>query len=293
MAKSYGGKYSPGGTRPGERPRAQAPATPQVRVDAVGGKANFLFVPPLILAFTSFGEGPVNLVIGLASAGILGLAAWLLREGLRAEAEYAARKVARRPAIPRKIFATALTGIGIAGAAFTGGAGAIGSVLYGVAAGGLHLAAFGLDPMRDKRMEGVDTFQQDRVAVVVEKAEEHMVSMRARIAELKDRALTTRVEAFLGAAGRLVRTVEEDPRDLTGARKYLTVYMQGADDATAKFVDHYRKTGSEQARSEYETLLTDLETNFAARRDKMLRNDQEDMEIEIKVLRDRLQREGI
>ena len=39
--------------------------------------------------------------------------------------------------------------------------------------------------------------------------------------------------------------------------------------------------------------LTDLQHNFAARTDKMLRDDRSDMDIEIKVLRDRLQREGV
>ena len=289
MAREFGGKYSPGAT--GGEPRQDPPDLS--RVDAGAGKANVLFIPAVILAATSFGNGPLILVVGLAAAAVLALAAWLLREGLRAEAEYNARKVARRPAMPRKMFATALTGIGIAVAAWTGQSGIIGAVLYGVAAAGLHLAAFGIDPLRDKRMEGVDTFQQDRVAKVVEQAEDHIAAIRTHIGTLGDRALSARVDSFIGAASKLIRTVEEDPRDLTGARKYLSVYLRGASDASAKFAELYRKTADEGARSEYEALLTDLETNFAARTEKMLLNDQDDMEIEIKVLRDRLQREGL
>ncbi len=36
-----------------------------------------------------------------------------LRDGVRAEDAYNERKVARRPAIPRKIFASVLTGVGV------------------------------------------------------------------------------------------------------------------------------------------------------------------------------------
>ena len=91
----------------------------------------------------------------------------------------------------------------------------------------------------------------------------------------------------------MIRTVEEDPRDLTGARKFLGVYLMGARDATVKFVDLYRRSNNKAARASYEDLLGDLEKNFAARTEKMLLDDRSDMDIEIKVLRDRLQREGV
>lgn len=285
MARSYGGKYSPGNTQ------QSAPDRPVT--DPVGARANLLFVPPVVLVFTSLGGGPVVLVTALAAAGLMTLAAWLLRDGLRAEAAYAARNVARRPAIPRKILASVLTGVGVGLAAATGDSGTTGSVLYGLAATVLHVAAFGIDPLRNKLLEGIDTFQQDRVARVVEEAETLLATMTAQIARLNDRALQTRVAGFQTTARRMIRTVEEDPRDLTAARKYLGVYLMGARDATAKYVDLTLRNPDPGARNDYSTLLDDLDQNFAARTDKLLRDDRSDMDIEIKVLRDRLAREGI
>ncbi|SEW25024.1 5-bromo-4-chloroindolyl phosphate hydrolysis protein [Cognatiyoonia koreensis] len=290
MAKKFGGQFSPDGNA--KSPIAEAPVD-QRRVDAAGGRANVLFIPGALLALLSINEGPVNLVIALVAAGLLTLAAWLLREGLRAQAAYDARKVARKPAFPRKMAATLLTGTGVALAAYTGDSGYVGASLYGLAAAGLHVAAFGIDPLTDKRMEGVDTFQQDRVAKVVEEAEDHLGVMRGQIETLRDRGLTGRVTGFITAANKMIRTVEEDPRDLTGVRKFLGVYLMGARDATVKFVDLYKRNKDAQARADYEALLTDLEQNFAARTEKMLLDDRSDMDIEIKVLRDRLQREGV
>jgi hypothetical protein len=292
MAKKFGGKFSPSGDASKMTPVEEA-ALDERRVDAAGAKAGILFVPPLILAFTSLGGGAVVLVTGLVSAAVLVLAAWMLREGLRAEAAYDARKVARRPALPRKIIATVLTGLGIGGAAMTGDAGLVGSVLYGLAAAGLHLAAFGIDPLADKRIEGIDTFQQDRVARVVDEAEDHLEVIRNQIGSTNDRALQDKVEDFLATARKMIRTVEEDPRDLTGARKYLGVYLLGARDATVKFVDLWNRKKDPEARAAYEELLDDLQKNFAQRTEKMLLDDRSDMDIEIKVLRDRLQREGV
>jgi len=293
MAQKFGGKYSPDGkSTPGGAGLAQAPVDDRL-VDAAGARANVLFVPGLVLAFTSLGSGPTVLIAGLAGAAVLTLAAWLLREGLRAQAAYDARTIARRPALPRKMLASVLTGIGIAIAAWSNDAGVVGSVLYGVAAGALHVAAFGLDPLKDKRMEGVDQFQQDRVARVVDEAEAYLGAMREHIAALGDRKLDLRVAGFQAAARKLIRTVEEDPRDLTEARRFLGVYLMGARDASVKFADLYKRSRDEAARGDYEQLLTDLEQNFAARTGRMLEDGRADMDIEIKVLRDRLRREGI
>jgi len=233
------------------------------------------------------------LALAVIAAADLALAAYLLREGLRAQAAYDARKVARKPAIPRKMLASVLTATGVALAAFTGDSGIIGSLTYGVLAGALHVAAFGIDPLSDKRMEGVDTFQQDRVARVVDEAEAHLEVMTGQIATLGDRPLDIRVGAFASTARRMIRTVQEDPRDLTGARKYLGVYLMGARDATIKFADLYGRKTDASARADYEALLGDLEQNFTAMTDKMLDDDRTDMDVEIKVLRDRLQREGV
>jgi hypothetical protein len=67
----------------------------------------------------------------------------------------------------------------------------------------------------------------------------------------------------------------------------------GARDATVKFVEVTKRSQNPQARTDYEALLTDLEQNFASRTARMLESGKADMDIEIKVLRDRLQREGV
>ncbi|NBQ28548.1 MAG: hypothetical protein EBU18_11400, partial [Rhodobacteraceae bacterium] len=72
---------------------------------------------------------------------------------------------------------------------------------------------------------------------------------------------------------------------------YLSVYLQGARDATIAFADLYGRTGDDQAKADYLALLDDLEGNFAARTQKLLADDRTDLTIEIDVLRDRLARE--
>ena len=291
MAKKFGGKYSPDGSSAGADIREDP--IPAGVENSIGGGTKLLFVPAIILVFTSINDGPTTLLMALIGAALLTFAAWFTREGLKAEAAYDARKVARKPAIPRKMLASCAMGVGVALAAYTGNSGLIGSIIYGIIALGLHVTAFGIDPLKDKRMEGVDTFQQDRVARVVEQADASLDAMKDHISRLEDRDLTSRVASFEATAMKMARTVEEDPRDLTRARKFLGVYLEGARDATVKFVDLYGRKPDPDARTSYIALLDDLQENFSARTDKMLVDDRTDMDIEIKVLRDRLQREGL
>ena len=103
MAQRYGGKFSPKGSK--AQASAADPGYSPVSRDPVGARANLMFLPAVALLFTSLFQGALGLVVGLAGAGVLSLGAWLLRGGLQAEAAYHDRKVARRPALPRKILA--------------------------------------------------------------------------------------------------------------------------------------------------------------------------------------------
>jgi len=290
MAQRYGGKFSPE-AKPQAAPGASSPYAGQVRTKA-GGRVNFLFIAPLPLAVRAFFLDPAGLAMTLGAFGLLILAAWLTREGILAQEAYDARKIARRPAIPRKIFASLLTGAGLALAAFADG-GLVSAAIFAVLGAVLHSFAFGLDPLKDKGMEGVDTFQTDRVARAVGEAEKYLAGMKEAIARARDRELEARVERFQSTARAMFRTIEDDPRDLTASRKYLTVYLMGARDATAKFADIYARSRNTEARDDYVQLLDDLEANFTGKTQKLLIDDRSDLNVEIEVLRDRLAREGV
>ena len=290
MARRFGGQYSPG--------QDQGATTPAkggfrgARRTRVGGRVNLLFFAPLPLALRAFGSGPVDLALNLSALGLLLLAAWLTREGLRAEEAFDARRIARRPAVPRKILAALGTGMGL-GLAGTASGGLLAPVIYGVAGTALHALAFGLDPLRDKHAGDIDSFQSTRVARVVDQAEEYLAAMSTAIRRLGDRALEARLEEFQTTVRDMLRTVEDDPRDLTAARKYLGVYLMGARDAAVKYADLATRAPNPEARENFLALLSDLERNFTAKTRALMADSSADLDIEIEVLRERLEREGV
>ena len=284
MAERYRGRYSPG--EPGRaEPRADLHHPYESRT-------KWITIAAIPFLLSAFWQEPMGMVANLAAFGLVAFASRLTREGLQAEAAYDARRVARRPAWPRKLFGGVLTGLGLAIGAAEPGA-LTGAVLIGFVGAVLHYLAFGPDPMRDKGMEGVDSFQQDRVARIIAEGEAYLAGMQDAIRRTGDRRLEARVALFAETARELFRRVEQDPGDLTAARRYLGVYLMGARDATVKFADLYSETQDPGARGDYEALLTDLEANFAARTRALIDSGRTDFDIELQVLRERLAREGV
>ncbi len=293
MAKRYSGRFSP---QPrDDRQDAQAPrAVPGDARHPYEGRTTWITIAGIPFLIAAFFQPPLTMATCLAGFGILASGMWITREGLRAEAAYDARRVARRPAFPRKMFGGILTGLGLAVGAWEPGSAALaGAGIVGLAGAVLHWLTFGTDPMTDKGMEGIDSFQQDRAARMVAEGEDHLRAMRDAILRTDDRRLEARVHMFSATAREMFQRIEEDPRDLGAARRYLGVYLMGARDATIKFADLYSQTRDESARRDYETLLADLETNFAARTRQLIEGSRTNLDIEIQVLSERLAREGL
>lgn len=290
MAQRFGGKFSPTPNADPNGADAQRPVALPRSSDQ--RRASLLGLFALALVIPGFQGDPRKLMLSLAAGAALLLAAWITREGVRAAEVYAMRKVARRPALPRKLFGAVLTGAALALGTLAQGPGVIYPVLFALVGLGLHLLSFGIDPLRDKGAEGIDQFQTDRVARAVDEAEAHLAAMKDAILRAGDRALEGRVERFAQTARNLFRTVESDPGDLTAARKFLSVYLQGAREATVKFADIYAHNRDAKARTDYEALLADLETTFAARTTALLANGHTDLDVEISVLRERLKYES-
>ena len=297
MAERYGGKYSPDGAPPGKAAAPQAPFRNR-RVSRISLRARLMYLAPLPFLFAGLGSisrGSAPEMLGEigAFAGLM-LSAWLLNDGLRAEEAYDARAVARPPAIPRKLFAAILTGASVAWAGVASlGNPLPGALAFGVLAGAAHLLAFGIDPLRKKGLEGIDEFATDRVARAIDQAEELVRQIGDASKRIGDRRLEGRVDRLCDQAREVFRVVERDPRDLSRARTFLSVYLLGLRDATVKFADVWSRSRDPEARKAYEDLLGDLEQSFTTQRTHLLEDDRSSLDIEIEVLRDRLKQDGL
>ncbi|MEM9045649.1 MAG: 5-bromo-4-chloroindolyl phosphate hydrolysis family protein [Pseudomonadota bacterium] len=287
-AKKFGGDFSPGGARQAPKFRNQKAS----RVDIRGLLLFVLPTPILLGAIGTLGSNAVGSISMLGIYAILTLAAWLLREGQAAQAAYDARQIARPPAFPRKVFAAGLTGIGVFGAVFlsAGFDQLIQGLALGAIAVGAHIACFGLDPMSSKGVEGKAA--PDYVVEALDKAEARIAEITRLAREIRDREITDRVDGLMAQVREMLKLVEEDPRDLTRARRYFSVYLKGAEDATRKYAGSHERLDDPKLKTDYVALLAELEESFGRGREMLLRDDRADLEVEIEVLRERLDQES-
>lgn len=294
-ARRYGGRFSPGGETAKE---SAPPAFRNRRARRVSVRARLMYVLPVPLFFAGLGAagrgGGIEMLVELGGFGALIGSAWLLNEGIRAADSYAARAVANPPAIPRKLFAAMLSALTVAGVGLLSlDQGLFGALSFGAVAGLAQLTAFGLDPMRKKGVEGADARLSERIARAIEQAEQLVRDTAAAAERIGDRGLEARVERLCGQARDMFRTVETDPRDLTRARRFLSVYLLGLRDATVKFADLRGRGRDPVALENYQALLSDLETSFVALRTDLLSDNRSDLDVEIEVLRERLHHDGL
>lgn len=275
-------------------PRPPGPPRP-LASEGLRAALLYLFAWPLPLAaLVSLFLGRLDMVAGTAGAfGLVILASSLVARGLAARRE-------RRPAegVPKPLALGAVL-VGLAGflAAWLGaGYGVAMSVLFGAASGIGTGLLFGLDeaPLRERLPEGVTPLSADERRVLAE--------ARARVAALEKAARSAssaefrdRLGRVAGWAGAVVAEIERDPRDLRRARKALTVYLDGAERVTTKYLATHPRAGDQAGALEqgYRTLLDQLERAFAEQHGKLIENDTMDLDVQIEVLTTRLKQEGV
>ena len=292
-ARRYEGRFSPRSSdkssRGVERFRGRA-------AERVTMRGLWLFVLPVPLFFSALGAmgaGDGIAALGnLAAFATLELGAWLNRQGERAAVAFETRKVAAPPAIPRKLLAAGLAGAGVAIAGLTGwGIDLISAVVMGVIATGSNVLAFGIDPIRAKGA-GTDGAEARRVAGALDKAHAKIAEIEAWARGLRDREIEARVGRMLDQLRQILAQVEADPRDLPRARRYLSVYLAGAHEATRKYSENHARLDDADLRQDYLDLLGELEQSFGRGRETLLLEDRSELEIEIEVLRERLAQEA-
>lgn len=290
-ARRFSGTFSPGAREDGPTVRRGEQAGP-----SPGIRAWLLFLLPTPLLLSGVGSIAVGnvfaaLIYLAAYASLLG-GAFLLREGLKAESAFAERRIARPPAVPRKLLAAVLAGDGVFLATFFGwGLGLASSIAFAALATGAHLVAFGLDPMRAKglREHGSDGA---RAAEALDRAEARLAAILELAPRLGDREVQTRTTALVSEVRRMLHLVEEDPRDLDRARRYLSVYLAGAHEAARKYAENHARLNDPRLRADFLALIGDLEASFGRGREVLLADNRTELEIEIEVLRERLGQEG-
>ena len=252
-------------------------------------------LPALIAAIVSLARGDLSGLLGnTVGYGLFLAGALLLRRGLLAEMDYDRRRVAKTP-WPLKTL-----GVGIIALA-TGVTAWLGARYAPIMAGAFGLAAllgcylnYGFDPRAAKRFtdsDGVDT--TDRVLEALAQAESAIASIEQATRDIRNAELNGRLRRITELARQILKLLEEDPRDLRRARKFLNVYLDGAKQVVEGYARTHPRVSAPELEDNFRRVLSTIEEVFQEQRQKLLETDVTDLDVRIEVLTTQLKREGV
>lgn len=281
-----------------ERPGASAERMlRRLRAWAPAGKAvALLLLPaPLLVALVAnlVGGSAVRTALTAGALAALWTAGALVMRALAAEARYLLGERLDPPAIPWKLLSAALTAAGVSLAAIAGGHTLPMAALFATLAVLGHLAFYGRD-LRPARIRVADVEGVDGPAVTVQLKQAHarlrgLVVAAAANPVVEFRERLTRV-AELGHA--ILGEIERDPAKAARARRFLNVYLDGAERIAAEYARTHARALDQPLEQNFRRLLTEMETSFADQRRRLAERDLTALDVDIEVLHARLKGEG-
>jgi 5-bromo-4-chloroindolyl phosphate hydrolysis protein len=254
-----------------------------------------LSLPVLIAAIVAMARGHLMAMVGNAVGySLLLVGASLLWRGLLADADYERRLVAKTP-WPLKTSGGVLIGLGTGLTAWLGVGHHPGIALaFGVVALLGCRLFYGGDPVNAKRVtaaSGLDT--TDQVLAALAQAEQSIAAVEQSSRDIRQPELNQRLRRVAGLAREILTLLEEDPRDLRRARKFLNVYLDGVQRVVEGYARTHSRASSPDLDANFRRVLTSIEEVFEEQRRTLLESDIMDLDVQIEVLTSQLKREGL
>jgi 5-bromo-4-chloroindolyl phosphate hydrolysis protein len=228
-----------------------------------------------------------------AFAALLG-AAVLNRRGLREQLLAPERRYTEPPSPLHGYLAATLVATGTAIAA----AGAVGhgllvSLAFAALAGaGFHLA-YPLPAPRRLLRRAERAPADERVRTALQRAEGRILAIELAADGIGNVELEARLRRVAQAGRGILALIAERPAELTRARKFLNVYLEGAERVASRYVRTHRLSRSGALESSFRNVLTQIESVFEHQRTQLLAHDVDDLDVQIAVLRKQLEHEGL
>ncbi len=279
-----------------KRINSTADVVHEVRYGLKGVLLYFLPVPILIAAIISLIQGNFwkTIVLGTSFAGFT-VAAIIARHGLKIESSFERKKFARAPGTPYKTVAAIILAIttGLT-AYFTTPQPLFSSILMGGAALLGFMFSYGLDPRKNKTGSVSLGVTAEEVIDALEAAEIKISGLENAKRSIKNLDLKRRLDRIIDKAREILNVIEEDPRDLQRARKFLKVYLSGAERVTQKYAEtHRRDATTDTLDANFIRVLESIEETFDTQHTRLKENDRFDLDVQIEVLETQLKQEGI
>jgi len=250
---------------------------------------------PTLAAFPQ--GNAAKLLAMLAGIGLIVLAGVLIRRGLDASAAYEQRRFAKPPPPFRLAGALAIGLAFLLIGWFATGYGAVMGVVFAGLGVLASLTTYGMDPTGAKSLDqataqraGVRT---EQVIEAIGEAERKIAEIEQHAASISNRELKGRIGRIVDRAHGVIDEIERDPKDLSRARRFLNVYLDGTRNVIRDYAKRERDFAETALADNFKGVLGTIEQVFAEQIDHLKKDEALDLEVAIDVLNTQLTKEGV
>lgn len=209
-------------------------------------------------------------------------------KGFEQEALYLNATLTKAPKIPYKTIAGFLLG----GATFytawlAGGKPFVSSLFLGSIATFGYYLYYGFDPRADK-LENLGDVSAEFALELISEAKEKLSNVESHMHEIKDDLLLEKLKLAVGKAKEILKTIQNDPKDIRVARKFLIVYIDGVGKVTDSYVAMDEEEINAETKEKLYTLMADLDSRFDKELERLKNNNHFDLDVHIDVLKEQI-----
>lgn len=258
----------------------------------------FLALPLLPAVFASLlSKEPVEAVARAAGFLLIVTAATLIRKGIRLDNEAQKRRLRRRAStIQYRMIGAGLVTAGVFIVAWLGLGGRysiIESVLYaGATLLGCYLY-YDFDPARKDPEIAAVGITTEEIIELLDEAEGRLEKIEQSSRQIRNVEFRDRLRRIVKDARGILDTIENDPVDARRARKFLKVYLDGAQQVTEGYARTHTAGETHALEDNFRRVLTTIETVIAEQQTKLKENNLSDLDVNIEVLQMQLEKEGV
>ena len=267
-----------------------APQPEKLNYKDIQGTLLYLFLIPLFLAviLALFQTNIKAFLLSGLSFFLFLAVTKLAKKGFTQEALYHKNTFTKAPKVSYKMYAGYLLG----GATFftsfiTGGQPLLKSGFLAIIATLGYYLLYGFDPKKDK-LENLGDVSAEFVLETISEAKAKLSHVEEDMLHIKDTVLHAKLQTALVKADHILKTIQEDPKDIRVARKFLTVYIDGIAKVTKSYTELDEVDITAETTERLHTLMDEVETRLDKELSRLKNNNAFDLDVHIDVLKEQI-----
>jgi len=266
------------------------PYRPQVSSKSTKGIMLYLFLPPLFLAIivALMQSNVMAFILNLVAFVLFFITAKLSSIGFAQERDYLRAKLTKAPKVPYKSLGA--FGLGISTfftVSIAGGEPFYVDIFMGVIATIGYFLYYGFDP-RDDKLENIGDISAEFVLETIGEARGKITKIEDDSKKIKDKELVKMLWIATKKADIIIDTIQEDPKDIRVARKFLIVYIDGIAKVTESYVSMDEKDINSDTKERLYALMRDLDKKFDDELQRLKENNMFDLDVNIDALKEHI-----